>query len=204
MSVAHNRFDHYIASKYKGLKATMIPANKIIMQGDSEVLLIVTSKTDPDIQYNVDMDLCTCSCPQGMDGSPCVHQAAIVKHHHSVSLNFVPTVNPSVRRNFAILAPAEKDISLYSSLHQQKYDAPDQEATNLEPDFTKSCWDLIRAGAQDEPIETVCNENTKDEEKRSQLLHSIDHIAEALKDSLCGDDPQLNRGIEKFLSSFTT
>ena len=210
LSVAHNRFDHYIASKYKRLKATMIPANKIIKQGDSEVLFMVTSKTDPDVQYNVDMDLCTCSCPQGMDGSPWVHQAAIVKHHHSVSLNFVPTVNPSVRRNFAILAlgdDAEKDISFYSSLRQQKYSVPDQEATNLEtnePDFTKSCWDLIRAGAQDEPIETVCNETTKDEEKRSQLLHSIDDIAEALKDGLCGDDPQLNRGIEKFLSCFTT
>lgn len=210
LSVAHNRFDHYIASKYKGLKATMIPANKIIKLDDSEVLFAVTSKSDPDVQYNVDMDLCTCSCPQGMDGSPCVHQAAIVKYHHSVSLNFVPSVNPSVRRNFAILAlgnDAEKDISFYSSLHQQVYSAPDQEVTNPkpgEPDFSKSCWDLIRVGAQDEPIEMLYDDVTKNEEKRSQLFSSIDHIAEALKDGLCADDPQMNKGIEKFLNRFTT
>ena len=188
----------------------MIPANKIIKQDNSDVLFVVTSKSDPDVQYNVDMDLCTCSCPQGMDGSPCVHQAAIVKQHHSVSLNFVPTVNPSVRRNFAILAlgdDAEKDISFYSSLHQQMYGVPDQEVTNPkpdEPDFSKCCWDLIRAGAQDEPIETVYDDATKDEEKRSQLFSSIDHIAEALKHGLCADDPQMNSGIEKFLSRFTT
>ena len=93
LSIAHNRFDHYIAFKYRGLNAAVIPANKINKQGDSQSLFLVASKSDPEIQYRVDMDLCTCSCPQGMDGSPCIHQAAVVKHHHSVSLNFVPTLN---------------------------------------------------------------------------------------------------------------
>ena len=57
-----------------------------------------------------------------MDGSPYVHQAAVIKHHHTVSLNFIPTLNPSVRREIAIVAlgdEAETNLSFYSSLHQQ-------------------------------------------------------------------------------------
>jgi len=34
LSVAHNRFDHYIAVKYTELNAAVIPANKINKQGD--------------------------------------------------------------------------------------------------------------------------------------------------------------------------
>ena len=87
LSIAHNRFDHYIAVKYRDLNAAIIPANKINVQGNSQTLFVVTSKSDSEIQYRVDMDICTCSCPKGMDGSPCVHQTAVVKHHHTVSLN---------------------------------------------------------------------------------------------------------------------
>lgn len=73
LSIAHNRFDHYIAVKYRGLNAAVIPANKISKLGNSQRLFAVASKSDPEIQYRVDMDLCTCSCLQGMDGFPEFH-----------------------------------------------------------------------------------------------------------------------------------
>ena len=145
LSIAHNRFDHYIAVKYKGLNAAIIPANKINKQSDSQKLFVVASKTDPGVHYRVDMDLCTCSCPQGMDGSPCIHQAVVVKHHHSVSFNFVPTLYPSVRRDIAIVAlgnEVESNLSFYSSLHQQhdeQVKAQNQSGTNPvtnEPDLS--------------------------------------------------------------------
>ena len=145
LSIAHNRFDHYIAVKYKGLNAAINPANKISKQSDSQKLFVVASKADPGIHYRVDMDLCTCSCPQGMDGSPCIHQAAVVKHHHSVSFNFIPTLYPSVRRDIATLAlgnEADRDLSFYSSLHQQhdkQINAQNQSDTNPvtdEPDLS--------------------------------------------------------------------
>ena len=65
---------------------------------------------------------CTCSCSQGIDGSLCIHQAAVVKHHHLIFLNFVPTLNLSVRRDIAIVAlgdEAETNLLFYISLHQQ-------------------------------------------------------------------------------------
>ena len=65
-----------------------------------------------------------------------------------------------------------------------------------EPDFSESCWDLIRAGAQDETAEIQ-----SDQEKRSQLINNIDKIAEALKDAVTGDH-QLSSGAEKFLKRF--
>ena len=43
LSVAHNRFDHYIAVMY----ASVIPANKINKQSDSQSLFVVASKSDP-------------------------------------------------------------------------------------------------------------------------------------------------------------
>ena len=208
LSIAHNCFDHYIAVKYRGLNASVITANMINKLSESQRLFAVGSKSDPDIQYRVDMDLCTCSCPKGMDGSPCVHQAAVVKYHHLNSLNFVPTLNPSVRRDTAIIAlgdEAEKDLTFYSSLHQQRDEqagAKDQATVNPcieEPDFSASCWDLIRAGTQDEPVNALSNE-----EKRSLLINNIDRIASILKDAVTGDDQQLFTGAEKFVKRFMT
>ena len=170
LSIAHNRFDHYIAVKYRGMNASVIIANMINKLSKSQRLFVVVSKFNPDIQYEVDMDLCTCSCPQGMDGSPCAHQAAVVKHYYSDSLNFVPTLHPSARRDIAIVAlgdEAEKHLTFYSSLHQQKDEqvrAQDQATINPyteEPDFSISCWDLIRGGAQDEPMDVQSSEEEK-------------------------------------------
>ena len=107
LSIAHNRFDRYIAVKYRGLNASDITANMINKLSGSQRLFAVGSKSDPDIQYRVNMDLCTCSCPKGMDVSPCVYQAAVVKYHH---LNFVPTLNPSLRSNTAIIALEDCEI----------------------------------------------------------------------------------------------
>ena len=43
LSVAHNRFDHFIAKKYKGFNAHAIPADKIHKRDDSPFQFIVGS-----------------------------------------------------------------------------------------------------------------------------------------------------------------
>ena len=69
----------------------------------------------------------------------------------------------------------ENYLTFYSSLNQQKDEqvrTKDQAAINSnmeEPDFSKSCWDLIRVGASDETAEIQSNEIT-DQEKRSLLI----------------------------------
>lgn len=58
LGIVHNLFDHYMAVKYRGLNASVITANMINKLSESQRLLVVNSKSDPEIQYRVDMDLC--------------------------------------------------------------------------------------------------------------------------------------------------
>ena len=48
LSIAHNRFDHFIAKK-KGLNANAIPDDKIHKRKDSPFQFIVGSKSDPSV-----------------------------------------------------------------------------------------------------------------------------------------------------------
>ena len=103
------------------MNASVITTNMINKLSKLQRLFVVASKSDSDIQYKVDIDLSTGSCPQGMNGSPCAHQVAVVKHYYSDSLNFVPSLHPSARRSrdIAIVAlgdEAEKHLTFYSSL----------------------------------------------------------------------------------------
>lgn len=51
----------------------------------------VTSQSDRQCQYTVDMAVGVCSCHDGVTGGACKHQAAIVKHFKVASGNFLPT-----------------------------------------------------------------------------------------------------------------
>lgn len=123
------------------------------------------------------------------------------------SLNFIPTLNPSVRREVAIVAlggEAETNLSFYSSLHQQNNErvmAQDQTYNNHPiTDFSESCWDLIQTGATAE----VQSDETIDQQKKSLLSNKIDTIAKVLKDAIISDDHQLFSGTEKFIKRFDT
>ena len=71
----------------------------------------------------VDMQLGTCSCIAGQDGSPCSHLAAVVRHYHIPSVNCIPTLVPEVRQQLAAIAMGSKaiqDQQFYSGLHQKE------------------------------------------------------------------------------------
>ena len=215
LSVAHNHFDHFIAKKYKGFNAHAIPVDKIHKRDDSPFQFIVGSKSDPSVTYDVDMELGACSCPQGRDGSPCVHQAAVTLHFQSPSFNFIPTLHPSMRRDIAIVAlgeQAEKDLAFYSSLHQQENEKSVSNTTTTpnttdEPDFTRNCWDLIRGGAldDDDDDDTVTHSTQPllDQERKITLESQIESLSQSLKFGLESNDPHLITGIEKFLKRYT-
>ena len=50
-----------------------------IQKLENENTLLVNSQSQRGVKYLVDMNLGTCSCPGGQDGSPCSHQTAIAK-----------------------------------------------------------------------------------------------------------------------------
>ena len=67
------------------------------------------------------MEIGRCTCPQGMDGSPCSHQAAITLNFGSPSVNCIPTLDPEGKRKLAYIAygaDAIQDLSFYCTLSQ--------------------------------------------------------------------------------------
>jgi len=110
LSVAHNRVDRYISIKYQGMKCSGIAFDQISVLDKNEQTYLVESQTDRGVKYFVDMSVGICSCMAGQDGSPCSHQAAIVKHYGVPSVNCIPTLSSSTRQQIAIIAIGSKAI----------------------------------------------------------------------------------------------
>ena len=155
VSVAHNRVDHHISVKYRGLNASKIPKECIEQLPNDEDQFLVKSQRDPDTTYLVDMALGNCACPHGMDGSPCSHQAAVILHFHCKSLNFIPTMHAASRKQLAYIAlgnRAEQSLGFYASLTQieeNKETGHGHDAPGDEPDFSQPCWAVVREDAKD-------------------------------------------------------
>jgi len=119
LSVTHNRVDHYISVKYRGLNASKIPKEYIEQLPNDEDQFLVKSQRDPDTTYLVDMALGNCACPHGMDGSPCSHQAAVILHFHCKSLNFISTMHAASRKQLAYIALGnrpEQSLDFYAPI----------------------------------------------------------------------------------------
>ena len=100
--MAHNRFDRHVAKRLRGLTATSVPKESISCIGPAQYKVV--SRVDEDVAYTVDTKIAVCSCPAGMSGSACVHQAAISFYFHSDSLNVTPIMSLDGRIAFAELA----------------------------------------------------------------------------------------------------
>ena len=100
ISVSNNRLDSYIALKFQGLHAAKI-SKECIQETECKNVYIVQSKTDCTMSYTVDMIVGVCTCPPGIDGSPCSHQAAVSIHYGRAFINCIPTISPKVRQIYA-------------------------------------------------------------------------------------------------------
>lgn len=122
LSAAHNRIDRYISIKFQGLKCANI-SHEHIRQLDSDAgTYLVNSQTERGVKYLVDMTLGVCSCDAGRDGSPCSHQATIVKCHHISSVNCVSVLSPLTRKQLAIAlgSSSVQSQDFYSSIHEKE------------------------------------------------------------------------------------
>jgi len=122
LSVSNNRLDTYIALRFQGLHATKIPKDNIAVTKNKNVFT-VQSKTERGVFYTVDMTVGVCTCPQGIDGSPCSHQAAVAIHYDKASINCIPTLAPPIRQIYATIALGEKadKIKLFMQVCMTKH-----------------------------------------------------------------------------------
>ena len=122
LSVAHNRIDRYISIKFQGLKSANISREHITLLDSEAATYLVASQTERGVKCLVNMELGVCSCNAGRDGSPCSHQAAIVRWYHVQSINCVPVLSPETRQKMATIALGSTSIqspTFYSSLHEK-------------------------------------------------------------------------------------
>ena len=178
LSVAHNRVDRYISIKYQGMKCSGIAVDQISILDKDDQTYLVENQTERGVKYFVDMSIGICSCMGGQDGSPCSHQAAIVKHHGVPSVNCIPTLSSSTRQQFAVIAigcKAIQESQFYASLHQEKIESVFD--SNMLPggeEFVGPGWDLIRSSV---------NIDDTDEGK-SPINTSNDQASEDLEDKI--------------------
>ena len=138
------------------------------------------SSRNPDDEYLADMALGICSCQQGMDGSPCSHQAAVVLNFHHRSLNFIPTMHAQSRRHLAYIPLGDKvemDLKFYASLSQMNTESSnvtEPVTDTYGPDFSNSAWAVISADAResDEEDEYMKSERN-DEEELEEQVHTL-------------------------------
>ena len=155
LSIANNRIDHYVSVKFQGKNATKISKEHITEVPDDPDQFLVQSTRDPDQQYLVDTAIGVCSCEEGKDGSPCSHQHAVYLTFGRGFINSIPTLQPILRRELAKIAIGEravKELSFYASVTQvsdeSTYTPFDPLDGSGPPNFSGSCWAIIREGAK--------------------------------------------------------
>lgn len=116
LSVAHNRIDRYVSLKFQGIKCAGISSEHITVHDPEAATYLVNSQTDRGVKYVVNMELGICSCNAGRDGSPCSHQAAIVKHYHIPSVNCIPSLSAESRQLVANIALGNRQYRHHLSM----------------------------------------------------------------------------------------
>ena len=204
LSVAHSRLDRYVSIRYQGLNSKAYKKESISQVSESHY--IVPSKEEREVVYHVDVEVGTCTCPHGQDGSPCSHQAAVVLHFGCASVNFIPILNPEGKRSLAIIAYGEdaiQDLMFYSTLSQPKPTATQQQvADSSQPDFSASCWDHFRMGEMNEnpAVETLPTQQDQ-HTQQSELCQRIDVITDDMKKRLMADTI-FQQSAEKFVTTY--
>ena len=164
LSLANNRVETYVALCLQGINAQKVARQDI--KTTENGWYTVQSQTVRGEYYSVNTTIGFCTCLKGKDGSPCVHQAAVVIQCGEYGLNFSTSASSSARQKLAQIVLGDgaiQDAGFYSSLHQESLEGHStcQNRNNIstdKPEFRGSQWDLIRAGASDgaENNETDC------------------------------------------------
>ena len=187
LSLANNRKETYIALRFQGIKAYKVAKQDVVVVGNGRYK--VRSQTNRDDHYQVHPEAGFCTCTKGRDGSPCIHQAAIVLQHGENGLNYIGAMSSTIIRqtiaNIALGEGAIKSTSFYSSLHQQSLQVKlkQSEKTSI------SSKDAIHLHVADHPsdLSHYDNDNANETIARSQYLDveamcaEIQEVADDLK-----------------------
>ena len=134
LHLANNRIDRFISLCFCGIRSSNV-SEETIRKAENN-LFYVDSRQERGLVNIVDMQLGTCTCPRGIDGAPCSHQAAVSKYFHVQSINTIPSLFPEERQELAIVAlgnQAKRNLAYFSSIHQKAEEAVIHKSRNEEP-----------------------------------------------------------------------
>ena len=207
LSIANNRVEtYYVGLRYQGLNAYKTARQDI--EKTESGWYKVQRQTVRGEYYSVNTIIGVCTCTRGRDGSPCVHQAAVVIKCGEYSLNFTSSASSAARLLLAEVALGEGAIEhpgFYSCLHQQSLEESStcKNKHACTTDFNGSQWNLIHAGSESLPQhqEPDNHEQLPDVEETCAL---IENIAQDLKRRLRQTpiDKQLHLGSHKFAQRY--
>lgn len=209
LSLANNRKETYIALRFQGIKADKVAKEDIAIVGNGWYK--VRSQTNRDDHYQVHPEAGFCTCKKGRDGSPCIHQAAIVLQHGENGLNYIGAMSSTTRQKIAKIALGEgaiENTSFYSSLHQQFL-----QANLTESEETSVCYkDAIPLHVTDHlsDLANYDNDNANETTTKTQDLDveamcaQIEEVADDLKERLRQQisNEQFTEGTKKFIQRY--
>ena len=119
IAISNHRFETYVSLRFQGLNAKKVTKGNITVENNGWYKVESCTSNN---YYDVNVNIGVCTCERGQDGSPCVHQAAVVLNFGQESINYIATLSANARLKLATIAlgsNAIQQLSFYSSLHQQ-------------------------------------------------------------------------------------
>ena len=208
LDIAHNR-----PSPHLKLPSTTV-SEKVkepaFLEKLSDTIYRFRYTNDPHRNHVIELELGMCSCPVGVSGAPCKHQAFALQELGAPSVNFVPQYSAEGRRLFAVLALEEKDvpnISFFASIHEKKQSAklkqsvlvsttdnkenePTIEDLTVDPDFPESYVNP----------QTDSLKSDEQERVRCELMEIVDDMCVRLTEK----NPSYHSGVRTFIHRYKT
>jgi len=113
----------HLAPRCFGATGSTIQLSAVKQSTSDSLKFFVPSRTNTEVNYQVDCRTGMCTCPLGNNGNPCAHQAAVALKYGIAGINFIPQ-RPEERISLAKLAIGDhKELHLqkFVHLHQNKH-----------------------------------------------------------------------------------
>ena len=155
-------------------------------------------KGDEQKFYEVDMHLGTCSCAKGIDGSPCVHQSAVVLKYKIQSVNCFPSLSPLAKQEVATLtlgSKADTDIDFYVSLHQENYEQTTATICNQSESLSSVVQQVTTKFENANAEEKLKNSDQFVDISLTTLKKTLQAVMDSISANLDSKHPQFQEGI---------
>ena len=207
LDIAHNRPSPHLKLPSEEIEKVKEPAK---LERESDAVYRFQYVNDHTRCYHVDVELGMCSCPVGMCGSPCKHQAFALRELGLPSVNFVPEYSSEGRRLFAVIALGEThtpDVSFFASIHEhkkQQQQASKESTAYLmdQPNYSMIVGKACDVEMCDEHVISSSEKENVDINETHELSFGLQAVFDDMNERLKENDPNYISGVAKFLKSY--